>query len=584
MGSSSGSVVRLGGLVLGLLWIFLQDFASWLSRLLGLSLLFPRRRSPSREYAKCSGLQCIAPIIATVTETPETMEAEIHGTIPAWIKGTLLRNGPGKFEFGPDSYNHWFDGMALMHRFRVHDGRVSYSSRFLRSDSYLLNEARQRIVVSEFGTMAVPDPCKTLFDRFFTYFSPPAPTDNDVVNYVEYKKDVYVSSETMHMRKVDPRTLDTKEKVDWGKFVAVNSATAHPHYDPDGTAYNMGNIFGREGTHYAIIRVPVQKDSDSDTLEGATIVARFPAADSRFPSYYHSFAMTENYVVFLEQPLCMDILQLLTSRLRGRSYSHSMVWKPQRGSIMRVANKHTGEILPVAYHMKAMMSFHHINAYEDDGHIVNDLCCVDHYCTADEDPLTLKNLRSSGDALDQLYNRRPMTYPRRFVMPLSVGPDSPRGTNLCSLPYTTASATLRDDGKVWLEPEPLHGDDVEEYGGLEFPRIHYERFNARPYRYFYSCGFQHVIPNSLIKVDVTTKETKHWQVDGYYPSEPVFVPSPGAEGEDEGAVLSVVISPDKEKPSFLLVLDASSFVELGRAVVPRDIPYGFHGIFAPNVV
>lgn len=36
-------------------------------------------------------------------------------------------------------------------------------------------------------------------------------------------------------------------QVDWSKFVAVNGATAHPHYDPDGTAYNMGNTYGPRG-------------------------------------------------------------------------------------------------------------------------------------------------------------------------------------------------------------------------------------------------------------------------------------------------------------------------------------------------
>lgn len=36
-------------------------------------------------------------------------------------------------------------------------------------------------------------------------------------------------------------------QVDWSKFIAVNGATAHPHYDPDGTAYNMGNSYGRKG-------------------------------------------------------------------------------------------------------------------------------------------------------------------------------------------------------------------------------------------------------------------------------------------------------------------------------------------------
>lgn len=36
-------------------------------------------------------------------------------------------------------------------------------------------------------------------------------------------------------------------QVDWSRFVAVNGATAHPHYEPDGTTYNMGNSYGQHG-------------------------------------------------------------------------------------------------------------------------------------------------------------------------------------------------------------------------------------------------------------------------------------------------------------------------------------------------
>lgn len=72
------------------------------------------------------------------------------------------------------SFNHWFDGMALMHRFYIHDGEVTYSSRFLRSDSYVRNSEKDRIVVCEFGTMAMPDPCKNFFSRFLSRFKIPS--------------------------------------------------------------------------------------------------------------------------------------------------------------------------------------------------------------------------------------------------------------------------------------------------------------------------------------------------------------------------------------------------------------------------
>lgn len=46
----------------------------------------------------------------------------VAGTIPSWLKGTLLRNGPGIFSVGDTSYQHWFDGMAIMHSFTFKDG------------------------------------------------------------------------------------------------------------------------------------------------------------------------------------------------------------------------------------------------------------------------------------------------------------------------------------------------------------------------------------------------------------------------------------------------------------------------------
>lgn len=38
-------------------------------------------------------------------------------------------------------------------------------------------------------------------------------TDNASVHFVKYKGDYYVSTETNYMRRVDPQSLETKEKV-----------------------------------------------------------------------------------------------------------------------------------------------------------------------------------------------------------------------------------------------------------------------------------------------------------------------------------------------------------------------------------
>lgn len=62
--------------------------------------------------------------------------------------------------------------------------------------------------------------------------------------------------------------------------------------------------------------------------------------------------------------------------------------------------------------------------------------------------------------------------------------------------------------QVHVTHEELHDDNLLQYGGLEFPQINYKEYNGRPYRFFYSCGFGHVFADSLLKMDVHTKELK----------------------------------------------------------------------------
>uniref|UniRef100_A0A672Z2H7 Carotenoid-cleaving dioxygenase, mitochondrial n=1 Tax=Sphaeramia orbicularis TaxID=375764 RepID=A0A672Z2H7_9TELE len=527
-----------------------------------------------------TGLENITPLVQSVEETPEPISTEVQGTIPSWLNGNLLRNGPGKFEFGNTHYNHWFDGMALLHKFNIQGGQVTYMSRFLQSDAYKKNSDRDRIVMSEFGTLAMPDPCKNFFLRFLSRFEMIQPTDNASVSFVKYKGDYYVSTETNFMHRMNPETLKSEEKVDWSKFIAVNGATAHPHYDPDGTTYNMGNSYGSKGALYNIICVPPEKKDDSDTLQGAKILCSIVPANKSHPSYYHSFAMSENYVVFIEQPIKMDLLKIVTCKLRGKALSEGIYWDPQQETVFHLVNKQTGEVnvgRGQYYHTKAISTFHQINAFEEDGFLMLDMCCSDDGQAINN--YLIQNLRKSGEALDEVYNTLCRVYPRRFVLPLNVTSETPTGQNLNTRPSSTATCVKTSKDKVFCQHENLHGDDLQEYGGLEFPQINYRRCNTRPYRYFYGCGFRHLVGDSLLKMDLNDKTLKVWYQKGFYPSEPVFVPSPDATEEDDGVILSVILTPSQDKATFLLILDAKTFEELGRANVPVNMPYGFHGTF-----
>ena len=106
----------------------------------------------------------------------DVAELPLSGSLPGWLCGTLLRNGPALYEAGERTVRHWFDGMAMLHRFTIDGGRVAYANRFLRTRAYRSVEAG-RIGLSEFAT----DPCRGLYRRLMTVFDPRI-TDNAAVS------------------------------------------------------------------------------------------------------------------------------------------------------------------------------------------------------------------------------------------------------------------------------------------------------------------------------------------------------------------------------------------------------------------
>jgi carotenoid cleavage dioxygenase-like enzyme len=84
--------------------------------------------------------------------------------------------------------------------------------------------------------------------------------------------------------------------------------------------------------------------------------------------------------------------------------------------------------------------------------------------------------------------------------------------------------------------------------------------------------------NQIVKVDIETGQSQTRFEENHYPGEPVFVPAPDRKHEDDGVILSVVLDAEKGN-SFLLVLDAQTFTEQGRAEIPQPVLFGYHGAY-----
>ncbi|GBO98470.1 Carotenoid isomerooxygenase [Eumeta japonica] len=118
-------------------------------------------------------------------------------------------------------------------------------------------------------------------------------------------------------------------------------------------------------------------------------------------------------------------------------------------------------------------------------------------------------------------------------------------------------------------------------------RIHYDLYNGRPYRYFYaiSSDVDGDNPGTLIKVDTQSAKTTTWCETNCYPSEPIFVPTPGAKDEDDGVLLSALVwGAEKTHCVGLIVLNAKDMQEIARATfnTPSPAPKCLHGWFLPD--
>ena len=442
----------------------------------------------------------------------------VEGTIPSWVSGSLLRNGPALFEVGEEQFNHWFDGLAMLHAFSIERGRVGYANRFLRSSAYEAWKRQGKILYSEFGT----DPCRSVFSGVSSIpISAPIPNAN--VSLEAWANGFRAHTEVPIPVRFDPATLATLG-VEAGSTGQMG--TAHPH----------GDLVTRERFSYEVSLAP-PKTGVRVLVEKAGKVRELAFLEAAEPGYMHSFALTPRYVVLFQQPFIVNPGSFLTGP--PKPIVEHFRWVGSQPAKVVVIDRHKGGVVRTI-ELDPFFVFHHVNAHERGGTILMDVS--GHIDSRIIDALYLKNLRRA----DQ---RMPPVKLRRLTIDVA-------------------------RGKV--QAEQLAD------ASIELPRVNYGRVNQHAYRYAYGIGQRSPASgfvDQLVKIDVARGSARLWREPGAYPGEPVFVARPNAAREDDGVVLSVVLDA-RRRTSYLLVLDGRTFEERARAAVPHHIPFGFHGIFA----
>ena len=446
----------------------------------------------------------------------------VEGTVPAWLSGALIRNGPGDFEFGDRRATHWFDGLALLRRYGFDDGTVTYTSRFLRTDAYE-NAATGRSA-SEFATAG--GSLRTAW-RWLRSLGPPEATDNANVHVARFGDHYVALTEAPRRVAFDPATLETRGEFRWTDDLTEHLTTAHFRVDPRrGETIGYSTQLGRDPV-YHLYRI-------ADGRAGREPIASVPAVG---PGYVHDCAITASYVVLVETPLRIAVLRALLPGSEG--LSGMLEYDESRRTRFVVVDRDSGAVVAEP-RVPPFFTFHHVNAYESDGEVVVDLVAFE-----DDEILGAMTFESLSEGA------------------FEGAPDGRLVRYRIDLEAETASRTRR------------YG------GGLELPTVPRTR-RGRPYRYAYGQATDRSGANGLAKVDVERKRAIEWWERGVYVEEPRMVRRPGGVGEDDGVVLAPALDTERER-SLLFVFDAETLTELARATLPHAVPFGFHGRFFPEL-
>lgn len=451
----------------------------------------------------------------SATQETDTEDLPVLGHLPEWLNGTYVLNGPALWDLPKASYRHWFDGLAMLHGFRIANGTVRYRSRFLQSEDRAKTLAAGRPDLGGYDT----PPAGTLLRRLLHIFNP-LRTDNACVVPLHVHGQWFALTESDRVMLFDGETLETLGELEWTNGGKLPLLATHPCVDASGRWWNVGVGFGRN-CEYVLF--------SSDAQGVRDVKARIPV---KRPGYLHAFALTATHAVIWE---CAWRAHPLRFLFAGESYAAHFDWLPQDGSRLHTVRLADGAVR--SWEAPPLILFHASQAFDAGADVVVDLCLDDAPVVED---LHIARLRAGMPV------QAPRARHTRFV--LAPGATSAREEALpgrFELPQVNASVATRGKARyVWGATTA----------------------DTTPGEFF----------NRTLKLDHGTGHITQTGSDDTVALEPLFVRNPAGSAEDDGVLLVHTLS-DTDPGARIRVLDAATLEERVVIEVPRVIPFGFHG-------
>jgi carotenoid cleavage dioxygenase-like enzyme len=443
---------------------------------------------------------------APVIEETTAFDLPVTGTIPAELTGRYLRNGPNPMGLDDPNY-HWFLGAGMVHGVRLRDGKAEwYRNRWVRS----------KAVAAALGEDWPGGPVHENMDFAAN------------THIIGHGGRTLATVEAGPLPYELTYELDTVGSCDFGGSLPGGFA-AHTKLDHQtGELHAIAYYWAWDHVQHIIVSPAgrVRQTTDIPVSDGPMM---------------HDFALTASYVLLLDLPVTFS----LNAVAAGRELPY--VWNPDHPA--RVGLLPRDGSGPVRwFEVEPCWVFHCLNAYDDDGRVVVDLC----------------QYNESFDVSTLWAAHGPVTLDRWTIDPAA---------------GTVKQQRLDDRGQ-------------------EFPRVD-DRIISRPHRYGYSAVIGEVnraitvagdfsddaFANAILRHDLSrgTTQAHEFGRDATV-GEAVFAPAAPDAAEDDGYVMAFVHNPERGA-SDLLILAAQDFLGDPVATIhlPARVPLGFHGSWIPDL-
>jgi all-trans-8'-apo-beta-carotenal 15,15'-oxygenase len=442
---------------------------------------------------------------------------DIDGSVPAWLNGSLYRNGSGRNELDGDWFPHWFDGDGMISAIRFEAGTVRFRNRFVATENYRDESRAGQVMHRGFGKMR---PGGFLANAF----RDPANVSNTSV--VMESGRLLSLWEGGPAYELDPVTLETRGVADFAG--TVKAFSAHPKIDPDsGELFNFGIDYGLKAT---LTPYRVHKG----------IATRLPPVTLPYPLMNHDFVLTQRYMVFCLGPILVSTLKFL---LGFASFDAALHWEASKPTLILLVPR-DGHREPRFIEAEPFFQFHFANGFEEAGAVIVDVA-------------RYPDFHVIGQALRDYWrsdwSANGMATLTRLRIDLSTGKVDTR-------PYAAGSAN---------EFPTIRPHCVGK-------RYRYAYIACNPAEC--EMGLQQQIAKVDLQNGVVALHD--FRPNGY-PGEPYFIPASSDGAEDDGAIVTLVYDAAAERTAIVgLDARDIAAKPIFTARLAHHVPYALHGCFA----